>query len=98
MALVIDLMLRENATQVGHPGLSLAVRPFAFPALQFLWAHGYTRGVAAEIHDGCRVGARQRYQCLARLPDLGVGTHRLYQPFELPGRHLTTAGLLQMAH
>src|SRR5712672_2189767 len=52
MAFVIDLMLRENATQVGHPRLGLAVGPFAFPALQFLLAHGHARGVATEIHDG----------------------------------------------
>ena len=89
-------MLRENAAQVGHPGLSLAVGPFALPALQFLWPHGYARGVAAEIHDGCWLGARQRYQCLALLPDLGVGTHALHQPLDLPGRNLNTAGLLQM--
>ncbi len=36
MAFVIDLMLRENAAQVGHPRLGFAVGPFALPALQFL--------------------------------------------------------------
>ena len=65
MAFVIDLMLRENATQVGHPRPGLAVGTFAFPALQFLLPHGHARGVATEIHDGCRLGARQGYQCLA---------------------------------
>src|SRR5689334_3054056 len=96
MAFVIHLMLRENATQVGHPGLGLAVGPFAFSALQFLWTHGYARGIAAEIHDGSRLGARQRYQCLTLLPGLGVGTHALYQPLDLPGRNLNTAGLFQV--
>src|SRR5258708_35652467 len=96
MAFVIDLTLRESATQVGPPGLSLAVGPFAFPALQFLWAHGDARGVAAQIHDGCRLGARQRYQCLALLPGLSVGTHALYQPLDLAGRNFNTAGLFQM--
>jgi hypothetical protein len=53
MAFVIDLMLRENATQVGHPRLGFAIGTFAFPALQFLLPHGHARGVATEIHDGC---------------------------------------------
>jgi hypothetical protein len=61
MAFVIDLMLGENATQIRHPGLGLAVGAFAVPALQFLLPHGHARGVTTEIHDGGGLGARQRH-------------------------------------
>src|ERR1035441_3893054 len=96
MAFGIDLVLCENAPQVSHPRFGLAVGTFAFPALQFLWPHGHARGVATEIHDGCRLGAGQRRQGLAFLPGLRAGPHALDQSLDLPGRDLNAAGLFQV--
>ena len=89
-------MLRENATQISHAGLGLAVGTFAGPAFQFLLAHGHARSVAAEIHDGGRWSAGQRHQGLALLPGLRAGTHALDQPLDLAGRNRNAASVFQM--
>jgi hypothetical protein len=61
MAFVIDLVLGENATQISHAGLGLAIGSLALPAFQFLRACGHPGGVAAQVHDRGRLGARQRH-------------------------------------
>ncbi len=96
MTFVINLMLRENAAQVGHPRLGLALGTFAFPALQFLLPPGHARGVATEIQDGCRWGAGQRCQCLALLPGLRAGTYGLDRSLNLAGRNFNPSGVFQM--
>src|SRR5262245_19396064 len=96
MAFVIDLVLSENATQAGHPCLGLAVGILALPALQFLWPHRYTRGIAADVHDRWWLRARQRHQGLALLPGLRAWPHALDQALDLSGRNFNAPGLSQV--
>jgi hypothetical protein len=93
MALLVGLMLGEDAAQISLASLGGAVGLFAFASGQFLAAHGHAGAVGADIHDWGAAKARLR---LPLLPRLGVGSNPLRHALDLTGRNLNAARLGQM--
>lgn len=93
MALLIPFVLGEDATEINLAGLGTAVGLLARAACQFVFAHGHTGAVAADIHDG---GVAWIGRSFLFGPGLGCGANPLNGALNLPGGNLDAAGFLQM--
>src|SRR5256885_554607 len=95
-ALLVSLMLGENASQVNRTGFGGPIGLLAFAALQFLFAHRQTSGIGSNVELGHGLAFGQGLKGLSLLPLLGPSAHLLDNPLDLAGRDADTSGLSQV--